>query len=834
MPRHAWSNNVSLWYGAVTALLAVGIAWLGLWQLEYFPALFVPDSGLTTFKISYEWVLALLSIIAGYRLLHIKSLPSGINTQTLAAAAWITALAKICFTLYNSPYDEFNVIGHIYKAISYALVFHAVFIARLRQPYRQLEKVQHQLAQTEQRWKYALDGSGTGVWDLDIVHHHLFVSDQLIDMLGYRPDELGKDSREWWDLIHPDDLDSVKASLDAHLRGDIPEWHVEHRILLRNGHWRWVMTHGSVMERDQEGNPLRMLGTQINIQKRKEQEQLLLSNKARLRAIFDAAPLGMVLMNDEGTILGHNAMLPALIGSSEIMLEGSNLWQWVIADDAAAARADWQTFLDKVRDASQLTDFHKEYRLECSGNGQRWMEWIVTPLPSERLYLGLIEDIDARRHSAELLEENAQLYRSIFESNNVIKLLVDPHSGEIIDANTAAADYYGYSLEALKRRNMSTLRSTRATPLQERLAQIRQSTAVHHSESCHRLADGTLRDVEVFTGPVVLGGKNVLYSIVHDITDRKQAEQAEQALNLVNMRLQRQSESRQHLNQLGVLLHEAEEPDDIVALLKEHLPSCFDGAQGELLLTLEEFSYEPVSIAWGEDSWDMTPFRHVEALRVGAATLGQLTITASLNGAEECERFEQLASECAKMIALMLVNLRLRRQLTRQAYRDALTGLYNRRHLNVELPILLAKASAEMPLSLALLDLDHFKRLNDTYGHDIGDEVLKALAHILENSLRSSDIACRYGGEEFVVVMPGANAEIALNRLNHILKSLSAWHFDANGERIEHLTFSAGLIEAPRQGSHVSSLIEHADRALYAAKHAGRGRVVCVSEIPAL
>ncbi|MFO7569173.1 MAG: diguanylate cyclase [Smithellaceae bacterium] len=185
---------------------------------------------------------------------------------------------------------------------------------------------------------------------------------------------------------------------------------------------------------------------------------------------------------------------------------------------------------------------------------------------------------------------------------------------------------------------------------------------------------------------------------------------------------------------------------------------------------------------------------------------------------------------------LRLTNLRLTQKLgeieslqaklQEQAIRDPLTGLYNRRFLEETLSRELAQASrAHEPMSLAMLDLDHFKNINDTYGHDVGDLFLKALADMLEKQTRGGDVACRYGGEEFIVVMPGAPLEIAAARINEFRQAFGAVKINAGGTSIS-ATFSAGVAGFPLHGADEKTIITTADHALYAAKASGRNRVI--------
>jgi diguanylate cyclase (GGDEF)-like protein len=168
----------------------------------------------------------------------------------------------------------------------------------------------------------------------------------------------------------------------------------------------------------------------------------------------------------------------------------------------------------------------------------------------------------------------------------------------------------------------------------------------------------------------------------------------------------------------------------------------------------------------------------------------------------------------------------LQAQLSEQANRDPLTGLYNRRYLDSTLARELARCTREgQPLSLMLIDLDHFKLVNDTYGHPAGDAVLKMLAAMLSQQARAGDVACRYGGEEFLLVLPNMPPDIALLRAEQWRAAFAATNvvFDACHMQA---TLSVGIASYPDHGSSPEELIRCADRALYRAKLDGRNRVV--------
>jgi len=186
----------------------------------------------------------------------------------------------------------------------------------------------------------------------------------------------------------------------------------------------------------------------------------------------------------------------------------------------------------------------------------------------------------------------------------------------------------------------------------------------------------------------------------------------------------------------------------------------------------------------------------------------------------------------AGQVGLSIANIRLREALRAQSVRDSLTGLYNRRYLEETLEREIRRAvRAEQSLGILMLDLDHFKKINDTYGHEAGDTVLRDTADFLTKSVRVEDTVCRVGGEEFVIVLPTANAEAGRSRAERIrskLRELTVLH---QGQSVGRITVSIGVAELPVNGTSPKSLLEAADAALYCAKRNGRDRVVVAESL---
>ena len=189
---------------------------------------------------------------------------------------------------------------------------------------------------------------------------------------------------------------------------------------------------------------------------------------------------------------------------------------------------------------------------------------------------------------------------------------------------------------------------------------------------------------------------------------------------------------------------------------------------------------------------------------------------------------EEELSQLAEAFDDMADSLQQREQkLQEQAISDPLTGLYNRRYLNEFLPRELARSGRNAtPVAVILIDLDQFKRVNDSFGHEAGDIVLIAVGNLLKGKVRGSDIACRYGGEEFALILPETGAEPAVRRAEDIRLSISALETSHAGRPLGKIAASFGIALFPDHAQDTDDLLRVADIALYAAKGAGRDRVV--------
>ena len=198
-------------------------------------------------------------------------------------------------------------------------------------------------------------------------------------------------------------------------------------------------------------------------------------------------------------------------------------------------------------------------------------------------------------------------------------------------------------------------------------------------------------------------------------------------------------------------------------------------------------------------------------------------ITIDITERKEADR---KIKEANKRLANQLEEIKtLQKSLREQVARDPLTGLFNRRYLHETLWRELARAKRNnYPVSIMMIDIDHFKDVNDTFGHQAGDEALKSLGSLLHRSVRQDDVACRYGGDEFIIIMPGISKTDAEQRAEAIRHDVNALQINSETEKI-FTTVSIGVAIYPEHGDNMDHIMKASDDALYVAKEAGRNRV---------
>lgn len=246
--------------------------------------------------------------------------------------------------------------------------------------------------------------------------------------------------------------------------------------------------------------------------------------------------------------------------------------------------------------------------------------------------------------------------------------------------------------------------------------------------------------------------------------------------------------------------------------------ALFPGSSGALLQRGAANQLETV-LTWGTaspmDTISLPLMAHNESLGI-----------LNLSGVNHFDPWA--ATSLAERAAAGMVAVKRQAQLRHRAMRDPLTGLYNRRFLEEALDVEQRRAlRRSISIGMLILDIDHFKRFNDTYGHDAGDLLLRGMGGLLRRAVREGDMPCRYGGEEFVVILPGADLAGTRQRAEALRAAIAQWDPQRDGQSLGPVTASIGVAALPMHGTTWQQVLKAADEALYEAKHAGRNRVVC-------
>jgi diguanylate cyclase (GGDEF)-like protein/PAS domain S-box-containing protein len=464
----------------------------------------------------------------------------------------------------------------------------------------------------------------------------------------------------------------------------------------------------------------------------------------------------------------------------------------------------------------------------------------------------------------------AQIAKGLFESFPDGILVID-RDGKIIEINAQVEAIFGYSREELQDQPVEILiperlRKSYAKHIGDYLAQSEERPLGASVELFGQRRNKSEFPADMILSRIDKDSAGELIAVVRDITESKAAAErvrrSNDELRTLVTELQRRDTEMQSLISMDDLLQSCTTQAEAYKVIALAGGELFGGQGGCLAVLRGQNQYLEIVARWGdgplgeavfavEDCWALrrgqvhdvrdpqagllcrhfVPRGEARYLCVPLTVQGEMLGVFCLAGAPANSKHPvsqlQLAVTVSESVKLSLSNLRLREKLRAEAIHDPLTGLFNRRYLEETLSRELHRARrGNSPLCLAMLDLDRFKQFNDKFGHDAGDSFLRELGKLVRANVRKSDIPCRYGGEEFVLVLPDsqqADAEQRVEQIRVLIKELQIPH----GERVlGALTVSAGVAQADKHSSDPNELLRAADHALYAAKNAGRNRVV--------
>jgi len=309
-----------------------------------------------------------------------------------------TSLPAFEAKLNRSQVNAVNYIG-IVVSLLFALLT-ALLLGRIRALHT-IEEMHKELTENEERWKYALEGSGDGVWDWDAQSKQILFSKNWARMLGFEEGEIGIGMDDWVARVHPDDLPRVFADVQAHVDGKTPAYINEHRCLCKDGTWKWILDRGMVVSRSPDGKPLRMVGTHTDISERKKTEESM--QLASL--VYQNSSEGMTVTDVDGTILNINPAFTEITGYALEDVRGKN-HEFLNSgrQDEAFYRAMWQAIQATGRWQGEVWNKRK--------NGEEYVEWLsINTIHNEdgspHRRVSLFSDITKKKETEELVWRQA-------------------------------------------------------------------------------------------------------------------------------------------------------------------------------------------------------------------------------------------------------------------------------------------------------------------------------------------------------------------------------------------------------------------------------------------
>jgi diguanylate cyclase (GGDEF)-like protein/PAS domain S-box-containing protein len=471
------------------------------------------------------------------------------------------------------------------------------------------------------------------------------------------------------------------------------------------------------------------------------------------------------------------------------------------------------------------------------------------------------------------LKESEIRYRRLFESAKDGILILNAITGQITDVNPFLTNLLGYSHEEMLGKKLWEIglfkddEANRAA-----FKELQEKKYIRYEELPLQTKQGGHVEVEFVSNVYLANAKKVIQCNIRDISGRKQAkahlEKINEELSAMVTELQTRDREMKLINQMNDLLQACKTLEEAFRVIGMACEELFSGQSGGMAVLHDSGQFLETFTRWGakplledvfalEDCWAMRRGQQHEVTDpqtnmlchhfTKTPTSGYLCLPMVVQGEmlglfhletptrmspDQAINWKQKAVTVTEGVKISLSNLKLRELMHRQANHDPLTGLFNRRYLDDTLPRELNQARRKNePVSVAMLDIDHFKKFNDTFGHEAGDLILQELGHLFKEGLRKSDIACRYGGEEFVIVLFDSKQEESLKRFEGIREQINNLQIRYREQLLGRMTVSIGIVESTGNFMTAEELVASADKALYTAKRAGRDCIIAYSEL---
>lgn len=572
------------------------------------------------------------------------------------------------------------------------------------------------------------------------------------------------------------------------------------------------------------------------------------------------------IANTEGYFLWLNPRWEEVLGWEEAELKRQPFLSFVHPDDRPATLVE----VGRLAEGASTVNFTNRYR--CQDGGWVHLAWNTVPTHNN-LLIAVARDVTNIKNREKEKDNRSRLLALAESLSQVGHWRVDIGAEEIFWSDEVYR-IHGHDPQTYKPTLADGLKfyhpDDRQAVEQAIQASVEQQAPFEFERRIIR-ADGETRQV-VSKGRVEVderGMTTAIFGVFQDITDLRARERSlielNERLSAKVMEITIRNKELRQLSELADLLQSSETESEISDVLYQTLPGYFDTLSGAVYLIQGSRRTAIKIVEWGllrqkdviqiSDCWSLrrgSPHmlgtqrgmqckHHLERPLGGAhcspmiaqgENIGILVLSGSaLEHATTLKRFSRFIDAISTHVAMSVANVRLRAQLHEHSTRDPLTRLYNRRYLEAAFEREIARTRRhDQPLSLVLLDLDHFKQFNDDYGHLIADNLLKHWGSILWQSVRGEDVAARWGGEEFVLLLSNTSEEAAERLVERLQIALLKIALHSDHGPCRPVTLSAGITSTQGEETMLDELMSFADQALYHAKKSGRNRAARASK----
>ena len=799
-------------------IFTLSLHWAVTYHQSWFPDTFIPGQGLTRFKKNLEYMIIMINLVTAVILLNKMRKPQPFKVVMLFGAVCTLVMSEYFFTIYTTMLGSYNILGHIYKVIAYLLIYRTIVVEVIEEPYNLLiaqveditkrKQAEHALKVSEERYRLLFDTAIVGVLLTAPDGSILEANPSACDMFQRTEEEMRQVGRSG--LM---DTSDPRVAIAIEERDKTGKFYGELTFIRKDG-TQFPGEISSAVFKDKDGNR-RTSMTIRDISERKQAEDVIHRERNFTSAVLDTAGVLVVVINREGEIVRFNRAAEEFTGYSFDEVKGIPFFwdRFLLSEQRTGVRG----VFEGIR-AGEITPYYENYWVGKGGN-KRLFAWANTLLFDYKNKMEFViavgTDLSERRKMEGALSRSENNLRTLIHTIPDLIWMKDAE-GVYLSCNYRFEQFFGKAekdiightdYDFVDKEIADSFREYDRIALMSDSPSINEEWATFKNDGHRELLETTKKPVFDDHGELV-----GILGVSHDITQRKQAE--------IELRIAATAfESHEGMcitDARGIILRVNRSFTDITGYSAEEVigqnPRILKSGHQDVNFYTAMWQKINSTGAWEGEIWNRR--------KNGEIYPEHITITAVKDE-------KGIVTNYVSTLIDITLSKAAADEIKHLAFYDPLTRLPNRRLLLDRLrQALSSMARNNKSAALLFIDLDNFKILNDTLGHDIGDILLQQVAIRLESCVREGDTVARLGGDEFVVMLEGLSkdsieaAEQTETIGRKILLSLNQIY--QLGSHEHHNTPSIGATLFNNNSQSIDDIMKQADIAMYQSKKAGR------------